>query len=170
MNKTKKATKKPGQRSGASSPVAKSAWGGARIGAGRKRTSSEQPHRARETFEKRSLVHVTMRVAKGVKSLRGQRIYRELQAAIDAAATRPDAIIRDYAVLDTDLHFIIDAENDGALSAATRGLAIRIARTVNPILNRVGQRLFDDRYTATLLRTPAAVRQAQQLIRNSARP
>ena len=111
-----------------------------------------------------------MKVAKGVKSLRGQRIYRDIQSAIEAAATRPDAIIRDYAVLDDNFHFIIDAENDAALSAATRGLAIRIARTINPTLNRVGQRLFDDRYGATILRTPAAVRQAQQLIRNSARP
>lgn len=169
MTKIKKAAKKPGQRSGTAKPVAKSSWGGSRAGAGRKRTSSEQPHRARETFEKRTLVHVTMKVAKGVKNLRGQRIYREIQGAIEAAAARPDAIIRDYAVLDDNFHFIIDAENDAALSAATRGLAIRIARTVNPTLNRVGQRLFDDRYGATILRTPAAVRQAQQLIRNSAR-
>lgn len=170
MTKIKKAAKKPSQRSATTKPAAKSSWGGARAGAGRKRTSTEQPHRARETFAKRTLVHVTMKVAKGVKSLRGQRIYREIQAAIAAAATRPDAIIRDYAVLDDNFHFIIDAANDSALSAATRGLAIRIARTVNPALNRVGQRLFDDRYGATILSTPAAVRQAQQMIRNSARP
>ena len=170
MSKAKKAPKKPSQRGAVGKPVVKSAWGGARAGAGRKRTSSEQPHRARETFDKRALVHVTMKVAKGVKSLRGQRIYREIQAAIEAAAARPDALIRDYAVLDDTFHFIIDAANDGALSAATRGLAIRIARTVNPALKRVGQRLFDDRYGATILRTPAAVRQAQQLIRNNARP
>ncbi len=170
MSKTTKATKKPGKRGSAAAPVAKSGWGGSRAGAGRKRTSTEQPHRARETFEKRTLVHVTMKVAKGVKNLRGQRVYREIQAAIAAAAARPDAMIRDYAVLDDSFHFIIDAENDSALSAATRGLAIRIARTVNPVLNRVGQRLFDDRYGATILRTPAAVRQAQQLIRNNARP
>ncbi len=170
MSKTKKAAKPPKQRGAAVVAVVKSAWGGSRAGAGRKRTSTEQPHRAREAFDARTLVHVTMKVAKGVKSLRGQRIYRDVQAAITAAAARPDALIRDYAVLDDNLHFIIDAANDSALSAATRGLAIRLARAINPALNRVGQRLFDDRYGATLLRTPAAVRQAQQLIRNSTRP
>jgi hypothetical protein len=57
------------------------------------------------------------------------------------------------------LHLIAEAADRRTLSGGLRGLAIRLARTVNHTLGRRG-RVWDDRYHVRALTTPRAVRHA----------
>jgi len=64
-------------------------WGGARRGAGRKRTSARQnvPHRVRRQFRKGAL-HVTVRIRREVWNLRTHRCFRALRRAFERGCQR----------------------------------------------------------------------------------
>ena len=94
--------------------VVKHGWGGARKGAGRKKVSEHQSHRMREAFSKRMPVHVTMKMAKNVKGLRGRRMYKAVEAALWAAARNEDGLVCDFSVQNDHLHLVIDAANNKA--------------------------------------------------------
>ncbi len=148
--------------------VMKYGWGGARKGAGRKKVSKHQAHRMRETFSKRMPVHVTMKVAKDVKGLRGRRMYKAVEAALWAAARNEDGLLCDFSVQNDHLHLVMDAANNKAMRSAVSGLAIRVAKAINGLCGRKG-RVFDDRYHARVLRTPTEVRRVRHYVRDNFR-
>ena len=148
--------------------VRKYGWGGARKGAGRKKLTTHQSHRMREKFSKRMQVHVTMKVAKDVRALRGRRMYKTVEAALWAAAPNEDGLLCEFSVQDDHLHLMMDAANSAALSRAARGVAIRVAKAINASCGRKG-RVFLDRYHARVLRTPTEVRRVRQYVRNNFR-
>jgi putative transposase len=55
------------------------------------------------------------------------------------------------------VHYIIEASDKRILSSGVRGLAIRIARAVNKVLERRGS-VWGDRFHTRALRTPREVR------------
>jgi REP element-mobilizing transposase RayT len=148
--------------------VVKQSWGGARTGAGRKKVSGHQSHRVRERFAKRMPVHVTMKMAKGVRGLRGRRMYKVVEAALWAAARNEDGLLCDFSVQNDHLHLVMDAANSKAMRSAVSGLAIRVAKAINALSGRKG-RVFDDRYHARVLRTPTEVRRVQHYVRDNYR-
>ncbi len=148
--------------------VVKHGWGGARKGAGRKKLSKHQSHRVRETFSRRMPVHVTMKMAKDVRGLRGRRMYKAVEAALWAAAPNEDGLLCDFSVQNDHLHLVMDAANSKAMSSAVRGVAIRVAKAINRLCERNG-RVFDDRYHARVLRTPTEVRRVRHYVRDNFR-
>jgi REP element-mobilizing transposase RayT len=148
--------------------VVKHGWGGVRKGAGRKKLSECQSHRMRETFSKRMPVHVTMKMAKDVKGLRGRRMYKVVEAALWAAARNEDGLLCDFSVQNDHLHLVMDAANSKAMRSAVSGLAIRVAKAINALCGRKG-RVFDDRYHARVLRTPTEVRRVRHYVRDNFR-
>jgi putative transposase len=60
-------------------------------------------------------------------------------------------------VQDDHVHLLVEADDKHKLSAGMRGLAIRIARSVNKFLGRKGD-FWSDRYHARALKTPREVR------------
>ena len=146
----------------------KSSWGGARKGAGRKNLSKCQSHLTRETFSKRMPVHVTMKMAKDVKGLRGRRMYKAVEAALWAAASNENGLLCEFSVQDDHLHLVMDAANSKAMSSAVRGVAIRVAKAINALCNRKG-RVFGDRYHARVLRSPGEVRRVRHYVRDNFR-
>jgi Arc/MetJ family transcription regulator len=129
--------------------VVKHGWGGARKGAGRKKLSEHQSHGRREVFSKRMPVHVTMKVARDVRGLRGRRMYKAVEQ-------------------NDHLHLVMDAANSRAMRSAVSGLAIRVAKAINGLCGRKG-RVFDDRYHARVLRTPTEVRRVRHYVRDNFR-
>ena len=63
-------------------PPPKMTHGGARVGAGRKRSTNEQPHREREKFTKRCPVQVTLKMKPDIKNLRRRDVYRKIEACL----------------------------------------------------------------------------------------
>jgi REP element-mobilizing transposase RayT len=112
-------------------------------------------HAARPPHEGRHPVHVTLRAAPGLPSLRRGSLYPAIRGAI-AAATRGAFRVAEFSVQSSHVHLIVEAAHRRALARGVQGLAIRRARAVNRAAGRAG-RVWVDRYHARALRTPAEV-------------
>ncbi|MBI4511416.1 MAG: transposase [Deltaproteobacteria bacterium] len=143
-------------------------WGGPRKGAGRKPTGPKAgiSHKTRPFHSHNHPVHVTLRVARDLPSLREWRVAKALGTALKAAArvarAADEGKVKAFRVVHFSLqpdhvHLIVEAGDRGALSCGMQGLAIRLARAVNGALGRRG-RVFADRYHARPLKTPTEVR------------
>ena len=135
-------------------------WGGRRSGAGRKpsRRRRNVVHRARDRHEPRHPVHVTLRAQASCGSLRAQRVFPVVQAAL-RAGTRGAFRVIAFSVQADHVHLVVESDTSWGLGRGLQGLAIRIAKAVNRTLGRRGA-VWSDRYHARALATPRAVRHA----------
>jgi REP element-mobilizing transposase RayT len=121
------------------------------------------PHVARPALKARHPVHVTMRLEKGIPSLRRHPLSGVVLSAFRSASRNPEvqlaARLVHFSIQSNHLHLIVETDDEWALSRAMKGLAIRIALRLNRLLGRRG-RVFSDRYHARALRTPTEVRRA----------
>jgi len=139
-------------------PLALHTWGGRRPGAGRpKKPGSGPPHRSRASFASRYPVHVGLRVEAGLPSLRRTPSRRVLEACLREGKERDGFRLVHYSIQHHHLHFIVEASGARSLSSGVKALCIRIARRLNPLLERKG-RVFAERYFARVLKTPKEVR------------
>lgn len=130
--------------------------GGWRPGAGRPRGRTTCSHATRPAFTPRDPVHVTLRIARGVRSLRREDVVEIVRTAI-GRAHRDDFRVVHFNVLGNHLHLLIEAGGAAALARGMHALGIRLARRINAHLARRGP-LFAERYHARALRTPRDVR------------
>jgi len=131
-------------------------WGGRRDGAGRKPLPAGKrhvPHRSRERFDKPTPVHVTLRVAEHVWNLRSARSFRRIARAFARRRGLAGLRLIEFTVQGNHLHLVVEAESTEALSHGIQGLAIRIARALNAMMDRSGA-VFADHYHSRLLKTP----------------
>jgi REP element-mobilizing transposase RayT len=135
----------------------RSTWGGAREGAGRKKSSKRMPHVVRPEHVGRYPVHATLRVAKEVGNLREHRRQRAIKLALAATNARTTFGVVQYSAQSTHLHLLIEANDKKTLADGLRALQIRVARALNTIAGRSGN-VFTDRYHARALKTPREVR------------
>jgi REP element-mobilizing transposase RayT len=128
-------------------------WGGARPGAGRKRKSPlpKVAHRPRVQF-KRGTLHITNRLRPEVWNLRTHRCFRALQRAFAGGCERFGFRMVHFSVQRNHLHTIVEAPDTKALGRAMKGLAVRMARALNKVMERKGP-VFGDRYHAHLIRS-----------------
>jgi REP element-mobilizing transposase RayT len=108
-------------------------------------------------------VHVTLRVQRGISSLRGQALFSSVRQALSAGKDRFGFALVQFSVQRDHLHLIAEARDRRALSRGLQGLTIRVARAVNRRLEREGS-VFADRYHARALKTPRAVRFALRYV------
>jgi REP element-mobilizing transposase RayT len=137
-------------------------WGGKRRNAGRKPrgAAAGASHRARKLTAGPYPLHVTMRLAAGLPSLREQILSRVVLSAFrDATKGRAGAAFRivQFSVQSNHVHLVVEADDRTAVARGAGGLATRIARRVNGALGRRGG-VFADRFHAHELRTPSEVR------------
>ncbi len=146
-------------------------WGGARPGAGRKPTGERAgvSHRARPALARRFPVHVTLRVRREVYSLRSRRCFGVIRRAFAAQNGRFGFRLNQYSVQGNHLHLIVEAESRESLSRGMQGLAIRIAKGLNRLMQRRGT-VFADHYHAHILRTPSEVRNIHKHAAQTGRP
>jgi REP element-mobilizing transposase RayT len=116
-------------------------------------------HLARERFEKATPVHATLRVAPYVWNLRSARSFRRIVRAFAAHRGRHPLRLIEFTLQGNHLHLVVEADSNLALSRGMQGLAIRIARALNAMMNRRG-RVFADHYHSRLLRTPTELARA----------
>jgi REP element-mobilizing transposase RayT len=100
-------------------------------------------------------MHVTVRVRRGLPSMRRRAEYAALREAF-AKTCEGDAFrLLHYSVQHDHVHMIVEASDRGAVARALQGLLISIAKRLNWIWRRRGT-VFGDRYHDRLLRTPPA--------------
>jgi REP-associated tyrosine transposase len=140
--------------------------GGRRAGAGRKRgLRPNVPHRPREVHRDYQPVHVTLRRAKGLPSLRSQRLERVVRDAMRATTRARDGAFRvtDYSIQNDHVHLIVEADEHRervGLSRAMRSFVIRLALRLNKELGRNRGKVWGDRFHARELTSPSEVRKA----------
>ena len=135
-------------------------WGGARPGAGRKRSKRPNtPHGARPSHSAGEPVHVTLRAR--VAYLRSQHVFPTLRLALLRAGRRyPDRFwLLHFSVQRDHVHLVVEAKDKRSLSSGVRSVAIRVARYLNDLLSRRGP-LWADRFHSRALTTPREVRNA----------
>jgi putative transposase len=146
-------------------------WGGKRKGAGRPRTPgrvrARVPHVRRPKLAARFPVHVTWRMSEGVWNLRSHRSFRRLTRAFYMSAVRFGYRIVHFAVMGNHVHLIVEARDEGALAIGLQSLGIRIAQSLNRMMERKG-RVLSDRYHARILRTPTEVRHCVNYVQTNA--
>lgn len=145
-------------------------WGGRRPGAGRKPNNGRAgvSHLRRPVVEGRHPVHVTLRVCRGLRSLRTHRVFVAVQAALAAGNERFGFRLAHFSVQRDHLHLLAEAKDRHALTRGVQGLSIRVAKAANRCLSRKGK-LFADRYHARSLKTPREVRFALRYVLLNAR-
>lgn len=145
-------------------------WGGARPGAGRKRSSqlARVEHTNRPRISKHVPVHVTLRLKAGLPTLRQGRSHRVLLDALAIASDRGGLRIVHYSAMSNHVHLVCEAEDARSLSRGMQGLCVRIAHGFNRLWKRAG-RVFDDRYHARPLKSPREVRNALAYVLLNAR-
>ncbi|MDB4939538.1 MAG: hypothetical protein JWP87_6510 [Labilithrix sp.] len=137
-------------------------WGGPRAGAGRKPGVGRRnvPHAVRSTHWKTVPVHVTLRRAKGLPSLRSERLHEELREAVRDTRQVEGFRITHYTVQSDHVHMIVEAVDRTTLSAGLKSFAVRAARRLNTrVLGRRGS-LWGDRHHRRELRSRRSVRNA----------
>ena len=137
--------------------------GGARPGAGRppKGDVAGEPHRRRPPHYPAHPVHVIVKVARGLPSLRDREVVDGLREATFIALRREDfRIVRLIATTDT-LELLIEADTRHAITRGMRGFQIAVTSEVkNVLFARTGERrkgVFPDRYRERALTTAAEV-------------
>lgn len=113
-------------------------------------------------------VHVTLRLAEGLPSLRQQAAFDVVRAAFRGVVGRAGFRLVHYSVLSNHLHLLVEAKDASALSFGLRSIQARMARGLNELWQRRG-RLFGDRYHARPLKTPREVRNALAYVLLNAR-
>lgn len=135
-------------------------WGGRRAGAGRKRgPNPRDPHRTRPALEARHPCHVTLKLRRGLPSLRSVRLVRELERSFAKACERRRFRVAQYSIQRDHVHLIVEATGKHALACGMKSIAARVARAANRVFGRRG-RVIADRYHRRTLRTPSEVRRA----------
>ena len=114
------------------------------------------PHRARPAHGAAYPVHVTLRATHAVRCLRSARVFPAIRRALAVSSHEGFRIVH-FSVQDDHVHLLVEGETRERLSGGLRGLAIRMARTVNRVLGRRGA-VWADRYHARALSTPREVR------------
>ncbi|HEY2408934.1 MAG TPA: transposase [Polyangiaceae bacterium] len=150
-------------------PPPPNTWGGKRAGAGRKPAPGRQRvgHLTRPKHAHAHPVHVVLRSK--FRPLRSQFTFPTIERAL-ARATRARRNFRvvQFSVQADHLHLIVEASDRRALSRGMQGLAIRIARGLNRLVNRSGK-VWADRFFARALGSPRSVRNALAYVLNNFR-
>ena len=144
-------------------------WGGRRAGAGRQRgPNPRDPHRMRTALDARNPCHVTLKVRRGLPSLRTRKFVGELQRSFAAACERGRFRVVHYSIQRDHVHLIVEAAGKLALACGMKSIAARVARTANRVFGRRGP-VLADRYHRHTLRTPREVRNALAYVLLNAR-
>jgi REP element-mobilizing transposase RayT len=143
-------------------------WGGARKGAGRKKTGrcSDAPHRERPAIRKHEVQHVVLRTRKDVPRLRRGATYAAISRALRHTLGEHAFRVVHTSIQHNHLHFLIEADNKAAFSHGMRSLAITAALAINKVCDRSGE-VFAYRYHATAIRTPRQMRNALAYVLNN---
>ena len=112
-------------------------------------------------------VHVTMRRAKGLPSLRVERLHNLVREAI--ALTRRDGFrIVHYSIQNDHIHLLVEAETALLLTNGMKSFAVRVAMRINRrIMSRRSGKVWGDSYHRRELSTPSEVRRALVYVLNN---
>jgi REP element-mobilizing transposase RayT len=111
---------------------------------------------------------VTVRVRKGLPSLRSRRFVLAFRASLADASERGSFRVVHYSLQRDHVHLIVEAAGKAALGSGMKSISARLARCVNRVFARSGP-VLDGRYHLRVLKTPREVRNALAYVLLNAR-
>jgi REP element-mobilizing transposase RayT len=102
---------------------------------------------------------VTLKIRKGLPSLRDARFVREFERSLSAACERGRFRVVHYSIQHDHVHTIVEATGRHALACGMKSFAARVARAANRVFRRRGP-VLADRYHRRTLQTPREVQNA----------
>jgi REP element-mobilizing transposase RayT len=139
--------------------------GGKRKGAGRKPKNAEAgiPHRQRSAKKRSEPLHVTVRLADGLPSLRRGDALKLVLAALSASSDRHGMRIIHYSVQGNHLHLLVEADDRACVARGMNALLSPLARALNKLWGRSGK-VFPERYHDEVISTPTQARNALRYV------
>ncbi len=138
-------------------------WGGYREGAGRPKKKGSTSHLSRPVLASRYPVHVTLKIAPNLPSLRKRRAFAALWRAFAAGRNGTVELggfrLVHFSVQHNHVHLIVEGKDRVHLSRGMQGLQVRMAKALNRVWSRRGK-VFPERYFEHILRTPREVKNA----------
>ncbi len=126
-------------------------------------------HRRRPKLASRHPCHVTLRVRKGVPSLRAPAFVRAFEETLARGCDRGEFRLVHYALLRDHAHLIVEAKDRHALGRGMKSLSRRMVWAMRRAFGWRGG-LLGDRYHLRVLKTPREVRNAiRYVLLNAAR-
>jgi putative transposase len=98
----------------------------------------------RPSLKARHPVHVTMRLRAGLPSLRNKPLAGLVLSSFHAAKEHLSMRLVHFSVQSNHVHLLVEVDEHRALSRAMQGLATRLAKRLNGLLERRGA-MFTDR-------------------------
>jgi len=147
--------------------MTKKRHGGARPGAGRKKTGKcrDAPHRSRPALSSKHAVHVTLRIIRKI-SLRDLDLYHLFRRVLERYYGRDDFRIIHISIQDSHLHMIVEATDARALSRGMQSFGSSCARRLRLRWGGDGK-VFEFRYHAKQITTSAYARHALSYVLNN---
>jgi hypothetical protein len=120
------------------------------------------PHRERVEVRGRFPIHVTMRVRKGLRSLRSRKAHALVRDSFERTRDggAPDGFsLERFSVQPNHFHLIVRARDREALTLGMQSLAVRVSKGLNRLWDRRGK-VFAERYEALELKSLSQARSA----------
>jgi putative transposase len=124
----------------------------------RGRARAGVPHAERPAHCRRHPVHVTLRRARALPSMRSEVVFSALLRALAQTARSWFRVVQ-FSIQSDHAHFVVEADDKTSLARGMTGLSVRLARAYNRVVDRRG-RLWSERYHSRALKTPREVRLA----------
>jgi REP element-mobilizing transposase RayT len=139
--------------------------GGKRKGAGRKPKNAEagMPHRQRSAKKRSEPLHITVRLADGLPSLRRGGALKVVLAALSASSERHGMRIAHYSIQTNHLHLLVEADDRECVARSMNALLSPLARALNKLWGRRGK-VFPERYHDEVISTPTQARSALRYV------
>ncbi len=114
-------------------------------------------HRRRPTHRAAHPCHVTLRVVRGLPSLRTPALIAAFERTLARGCDRGAFRVAHYSLQHDHVHLIVEAADAVALGRGMMSVGTRFARAVNRVFRRSGK-VLADRYHARPIATPREAR------------
>jgi REP element-mobilizing transposase RayT len=142
--------------------------GGARPGAGRKRTGVKRggAHRRRPSLSHKHPVHVVLRTVRGVPRLRQACMYEAIRRVLLRYLARREFRVVHISLQHNHIHLLVEAAGSHELTYGMQSFAISAARAINRAWGREGK-VFAFRYHASQIKDARYARNAIAYVLNN---
>ena len=142
--------------------------GGRREGAGRppKGRRSSEKHQKRAPLRASEPVHVVLRAAGDIGTLRRRQVYHAIRKALIATFTRENFRVVHLSIQRDHVHLLGEASDRMALARGMQAFQISAAKHINAALSRRGS-VFPDRYHPEIIKSRRRARNALAYVLNN---
>jgi len=132
-----------------------------------KTTRRRVPHR-RRTGIKHDALHVSVKIERGLPSMRTPRARAIIVDALREQRGRFGFRVVQYSILSNHIHMVAEAASAEELGKAMKGLSVRIAKGLNKLWERAGT-VFPERYYSRVVRKVHELRRLIRYVLQNAR-